>query len=139
MAVIGVNPSTATETEDDPTIRRCIRFAADSGHGGLVMLNLFAWRATDIGDLVSAAYGGRDVVGPGNDNAILLEGTVAETVVCAWGPSTKVPAPLQARFAEVPRMLAGRSLHVLALTKGGHPGHPLYLPTSCRPTPWSPR
>ncbi|MCU7816788.1 MAG: DUF1643 domain-containing protein [Candidatus Thiodiazotropha sp. (ex Rostrolucina anterorostrata)] len=43
---IGLNPSTADEYENDPTIRRCIRFAKDWGFGGLYMANLFAIRAT---------------------------------------------------------------------------------------------
>jgi len=47
FVVIGLNPSTADETENDPTIRRCIGFAKREGCGGLVMLNLFAVRATD--------------------------------------------------------------------------------------------
>lgn len=44
---IGLNPSTADESKDDPTIRRCIRFAKDWGYGGLLMMNAFAFRATD--------------------------------------------------------------------------------------------
>jgi len=47
LGFIGLNPSTADETEDDPTIRRCIGFARDWGFGGIVMLNLFAYRSTD--------------------------------------------------------------------------------------------
>ena len=43
---IGLNPSTADETNDDPTIRRCIGYARDWGYGGLCMTNLFAFRAT---------------------------------------------------------------------------------------------
>jgi hypothetical protein len=55
-AFIGLNPSTADAHEDDPTIRRCIRFARDWGHGGLIMLNLFAWRSTDPRGLLDAIF-----------------------------------------------------------------------------------
>lgn len=44
---IGLNPSTADETANDPTITRCINFAKDWGYGGIYMANLFAYRATD--------------------------------------------------------------------------------------------
>ena len=47
VAFIGLNPSTADETLDDPTIRRCIGFAKAWGAGGMYMLNLFGWRSTD--------------------------------------------------------------------------------------------
>jgi len=64
---VGLNPSTADETEDDPTIRRCIRFAKDWGCGSLLMLNAYAWRATKPRDL--HAYGGyADAIGYSNDN-----------------------------------------------------------------------
>lgn len=35
MNVIGLNPSTADETKDDPTIRRCLGFAKAWGYGAL--------------------------------------------------------------------------------------------------------
>ena len=43
---IGLNPSTADETKNDPTIRRCINFAKDWGYGGVMIANLFAFRST---------------------------------------------------------------------------------------------
>ena len=57
---VGLNPSTADETQDDPTIRRCIDFAKRWGYGGLYMLNIFAFRATNPKDMKAAA----DPVGP---------------------------------------------------------------------------
>ena len=44
---VGLNFSTADETTDDPTIRRCINFAKSWGYGGLYMVNLFAYRSTN--------------------------------------------------------------------------------------------
>ncbi len=43
---IGLNPSTADETIDDPTLRRCMNYAKDWGYGGLIMVNLFAYMST---------------------------------------------------------------------------------------------
>ena len=81
LAFIGLNPSTADETEDDPTIRRCMGFARDGGYGGVLMLNLFAFRSTKPKGLLDA----EDPVGPQND-AVLLRATEGlPVVVCAWG------------------------------------------------------
>ena len=44
---IGLNPSTATETKNDPTIRRCMGYAKDWGYGSYIMGNIFAFRSTD--------------------------------------------------------------------------------------------
>jgi hypothetical protein len=45
VAFIGLNPSTADETHDDPTVRRCIGFARCWDFGGLIMLNAFAFQS----------------------------------------------------------------------------------------------
>ena len=66
IAFIGLNPSTATATTDDPTVRRCIGYAAREGFGRFVMLNAFGYRATDPKDMKAQA----DPVGKGNDAAI---------------------------------------------------------------------
>ena len=62
-AFISLNPSTADEHEDDPTIRRCIRYAKDWGYSGLIMLNLFAYRSTNPKRL----YTIDDPIGPDNN------------------------------------------------------------------------
>lgn len=131
MVFIGLNPSTADAELDDPTIRRCLRFARDSGHGALIMLNLFAWRATDPGFLPPDVR----AVGPENDLTLVGGCSAARAkgglIVCAWGAH---PRALDRQ--EAVRELVGGELHVLALTAGGQPRHPLYLPASYEPVPW---
>lgn len=124
---IGLNPSTADETADDPTIRRCIGFAKSWGYDALCMTNLFAYRATDPADMKKAEFPlGRD-----NDGFLARLADSAGVIVAAWGAH----GTYLGRDAFVRRTL-GRPLHYLRLTKDGHPGHPLYLPASLRPVEW---
>ena len=123
---VGLNPSTADETQDDPTIRRCIAFAKAWGYAGLCMTNLFAFRATQPEDMKAA----NDPVGPENDAHLKALAEGAGVIVAAWG----VHGTYGGRHNAVRAMLP--ELHCLALTKDGHPGHPLYLPASLRPVAW---
>lgn len=125
---VGLNPSTADETTDDPTIRRCIAFAKAWGYAGLCMTNLFAFRATDPVDMKAAA----DPVGPENDKHLLDLAAGAGVIVAAWGAN----GTHQGRAAEVRKLLP--ALHCLSLTKDGHPGHPLYLRKTLTPIPLGP-
>lgn len=123
---IGLNPSTADETNDDPTIRRCIAFARAWGYGALCMANLFAYRATDPAVMKKAA----EPVGWENDHTLTTLAAGAGVVVAAWGAH----GTYKGRDKSV-RLLVPK-LHFLRLTKDGHPGHPLYLPASLKPQPW---
>ncbi len=128
LLVIGFNPSTATESEDDPTIARCWKRA--QGFAGLLVANLFAFRSTDPAALKTAA----DPVGPANDEAIRRAAGAADLILCACGAH---PAAVD-RGRLVLSLLEGRELHVLGLTAGGHPRHPLYMPYSAQPVRWRP-
>lgn len=77
---VGLNPSTADETADDPTIRRCIAFARAWGYGALFMANLFAYRATNPTEMLAQA----DPVGPENDATLARLAAQADVVVAAW-------------------------------------------------------
>ncbi len=126
VSFIGLNPSTADETKDDPTIRRCSQFAKDWGYGGLVMLNLFAYRSTDPKALKTVA----DPVGPGNNTQILhVSSMLNSPMIAAWGTH----GTYLNRGEEV-KLLLNDKLHYLRLTKDGHPSHPLYLPKKLTPT-----
>lgn len=125
VAFVGLNPSTADAREDDPTIRRCTRFARDWGFDGMVMLNLFALRSTDPHGLL----GVDDPVGPGNDAVIAAIAQASAMVVGAWGAF-----PLaKSRAADVVELVGGAKFAVLGTTKDGQPRHPLYMPASTRP------
>lgn len=115
---IGLNPSTATAATDDPTLRRCIRFAQAWGFGSLVMTNLFAMRSTDPAALSRAV----DPIGPRNNWWLAFHRGRADAVVAAWGAH----GTLHSRGEEVIRRF--RDLHCLGLTRNGQPRHPLYLP-----------
>lgn len=120
---IGLNPSTADENIDDPTIRRCIDFAMQWGEGGLIMANLFAYRSTDPKELKGIA----DPVGRDNDEYLLDAHRKAGITVLAWGNG----GTYLNRGDIVSKMLPGAA-H-LRITKQGQPQHPLYLPKNTRP------
>ena len=113
---IGLNPSTADETTDDPTLRRCMGFARDWGYGGVCTANLFAWRATDPADMKAAS----DPVGPETDDWLRRLADEAALVVAAWGND----GGHLGRSAEVRALLP--VLHCLAMNRSGEPAHPLY-------------
>lgn len=125
---IGLNPSTADEVKDDPTIRRCIDFAKRWGYGALCMTNLFAFRATDPKVMKAA----QDPVGPDNDRWLKEIGASAGLRVAAWGAH----GTHRARDEAVMGLLAD-DLSCLALTKDGDPRHPLYLKSCVRPVPFA--
>ena len=116
---LGLNPSTADQTSDDPTIRRCVNFTKSWGFGGLVMANLFAYRATNPKDMLDE----KDPVGISNDDALKSLAENAGLIVCAWGAH----GGHRDRDKEVFSILKGHKLTCLGLTKDGHPRHPLYM------------
>ena len=127
---IMLNPSTADETQDDPTIRRCMGFARRWGFGTLVVANIFAWRATDPQELYDS---GVAAVGPDNNIIIETAADEADRIVCAWGNH----GALDDRGDRVKKLTAfasGKRYH-LGLNNQGQPKHPLYLPKDIVPVP----
>lgn len=125
-----LNPSTATEVQNDPTVERCERRARALGSGAFRVANIFAFRATDPRLMKAQA----DPVGPDNDAALGDSLTWADRVICAWGTH----GAHLGRGPQVEQMLrrAGARPEVLGLTRAGHPQHPLYLGYDRQPFGW---
>lgn len=125
-----LNPSKATEVQNDPTIERCERRARALGFGGFCATNIFAWRETEPKKMRAAA----DPVGPDNDAALLQAADWADQIIAAWGTHGEH----RARGPEVEALLRahGHALHQLGISKAGHPKHPLYIAYAQQPAPW---
>ena len=124
MVWVMLNPSTADETIDDPTIRRCMGFALHRGcdgslWGGIHVVNVMAFRATSPKECLAAD----DPFGPLNAKYLReAEHYSGGRVVCAWG--AKAPAKYVKLALEA---LSPAKLFCLGTTKDGSPKHPLYL------------
>ena len=125
VAFIGVNPSTADATTDDATVRKWIGFARRWDFDRIVVVNLFAYRSTDVRSLALQL----DPVGPDNDGHVADVIAAADLVVPCWGSHTKLPGRLQHRTQDVHGLIvrSGRAAKCLGRTASGDPRHPLML------------
>ena len=127
--IIGLNPSTADETGNDPTITRCISFARSWGYGAVCVTNLFGFRATAPSQL--KAY--HDPIGKENDAWVHEMAKEAAITVAAWGNHGKF---LNRSLEIMPSL---DQLHCIKMNKSGEPAHPLYLKSELKPVPMIPR
>lgn len=143
VTFVMLNPSTADADKDDPTIRRCIRFARDWGFGALQVVNLFAVRAADPRVMMAEP----DPVGPDNHEHCIaafdrarnqwMYDYPAAPAICAWG--------VHGRYMDQDQTMLGwmqsEAVTPMALYRDGappKPNHPLYLPACLRPKPLEP-
>jgi hypothetical protein len=120
---IGLNPSTADEAQDDPTLRRCMNYAQDWGFGSVCISNLFAFRATEPNDMKNA----ENPIGSENDKWLMKLVGQSSLIVAAWGND----GSFLDRSAQVRKFLP--ELHCLKLNKSGEPAHPLYQKAKLNP------
>lgn len=123
-----LNPSTADETNDDPTIRRCIAYAKRWGFGHLDVVNLFAYRATNPKDLLIC----EDPIGDMNKYSLFTAAKTGIYTVCAWGNSPII-SKLMKKFPNYKPLQDLENLKYLELSKDGTPKHPLYLKKNLEP------
>ena len=135
-----LNPSTADAEQDDPTIRRCVGFAKAWGYGGIVVVNLFAYRTKSPAVLAEMRGARVDVVGPGNLSAV--EGVLGRPenslVMLAWGASKMAETSDAWRVRASVWSLANDKVSCLGVTKARAPRHPLYVRGSAYPIPAGP-
>lgn len=118
-----LNPSTADESADDPTLRRCIGYAKEWGYGGVIKANLFAYRSTDFSKL----YDVEDPIGPLTDKYLKKLKSKSSTVIGAWGnwgAYKERSVHIRSIFPE---------LYCLKINASGEPAHPLYLRKTLKP------
>lgn len=132
---IMLNPSTADAEVDDPTIRKCIGFAERWGCGGIVVVNLFAYRTTYPKVLWREASRGIDIIGPDNDTHLrrVFQEVDVSHIVAAWGGGVDtcprdMAAAVEMRISNVIELLRGHDcVQCLGETSKGQPRHPLML------------
>lgn len=133
-----MNPSTADEVENDPTVERQIRrvlmwpeIGFQFKVGGLEVANAFAYRETDSTKLVGLHAGGFDLVGPENNDALVDAARRAAVVVCGWGQ----PGALGGRDQQVLGLLRANGVrpYALQINQNGTPRHPLYVSYKTKP------
>jgi hypothetical protein len=131
-----LNPSTADADEDDATLRRVTTFSKKAGHGGLIVVNLFALRSTDPRQLRKHA----DPFGPCNSSALADASSDTVRVAVAWGDVGRGAGVMHARAVTCLLDAAhGRPLECLGLTSKGHPRHPLYVRDETQLTAYDPQ
>ena len=127
--IIGLNPSTADQTRNDPTITRCINFASSWGYGGVCVTNLFGFRATAPTELKAH----HAPIGKENDAWVHEMAKGAAIIVAAWGNHGKF---LNRSLELLPSL---EQFHCIKMNKSGEPAHPLYLKAELKPVPMIPR
>lgn len=133
LGFVGLNPSTADGDHDDPTTRRCMGFARAEGFGSLVLVNVFAWRATRPEDLRAAG----PPVSASAQRARRRALADCDAVVACWGAVPWAREPARRTLHSILRIQG--AVFVLGLSRAGHPRHPLYLPRTAQLRLWADR
>lgn len=133
-----LNPSIGSATTDDPTLRRCLKFAGSWGASSMHVWNLFAMTATKPALLPQD----RSAVGDQNlttiTDALIAARASGATVIAAWGAHRHPLKSRQVDFVTSRAAACGVALQALHITQGGDPGHPLFLKGDRRPRAWTP-
>jgi len=122
---VGLNPSTANEISDDPTIRRCISFAEKWGYGGMYFCNLYGYVSTN-----PKALSNNEALHRANIPAITMANSLSVISVIAWGDGLELVQNGRKVAEHIIELI--EPCQCFGLTQKGNPKHPLYLPGDSR-------
>ena len=125
-----LNPSTADETSDDPTIRRITKFSKAWGYSELTVVNLYPFRATDPKDCKKWSnylengpdWYARDAMENNRYHHVEKCAESADLIVAAWGRAWDDD---WAEYIIETLQSSGKPIFCLDVTKDGYPKHPL--------------
>lgn len=118
LMFIGLNPSTANQLENDPTITRLITRANNDGFGGILAGNLYSLVSSNPKVLLQKDI---DTIGVETDNYLQQMISMAKTVLCAWGSFKPVIYRASTVLSIIPEP------YCLGVNSDGQPKHPLYV------------
>ena len=127
------NPSIATESILDPTVRKCLVWSAMWGFGEMIVTNIFAYRSTKV----KYVFKIDNPIGEDNDTHIVQTFSKSDLVVCGWGAKTNTKHKTRHNQILELAKSTNTKLHYLRLTKNGYPEHPLYLRNTLTPIEWN--
>lgn len=117
---IGLNPSTANELQNDPTIKRCIGFAQKWDYGGMFFCNLYSYVSTNPRLLLW-----EEALHRANIPAITMATNLVSLTVAAWGDGINLVENGKSIAEHIAKLIAPSMC--FGLTQKGNPKHPLYL------------
>ena len=124
LVTIGLNPSTADEKVDDNTMKKLRKLAERNGFGAFIMMNLFAYRATDPKEMIRVD----EPVGPHNMFYMGSACGHANTILCAWGRDGVHKGQDEVVMQLLDKVASRTKICCLGVNNNGTPKHPLYQP-----------
>lgn len=123
LVVCMLNPSDADHRLNDPTVLVLIWFAKLWGYGGILIVNLHAWRSPSPKEMMKA----KDSIGPRCDNfidhALIIARHQNTPVLAAWGNGGDYLSRDTWFKHRARQQLV--DIICLGLTKDGFPKHPM--------------
>lgn len=113
---IGLNPSTANGTKDDPTIRLLTAHLTDLGYGGFRMVNLYAL----VSPKPQALFDSPDPLGR-NDDWLAIQAHLSQEIIFCWGSFKGIEIRVKKMKAMFPDALC------FGKAKNGAPLHPMAM------------
>lgn len=135
---IGLNPSTANEVDNDPTIKSVCRIANNNGYGGIYMMNCFPIISANpnILDIYKKPVWDENEYNKyGTNNLKITEiGYKCKDIVFAWG-NFKI---VKETYREIEFSKMFPNAVCLHINKNGSPKHPLYCKSDTQFINWKP-